>query len=79
MSNNKSWFKPKKFGWGFTPITIQGWLLTFLLVVVVIATLNIFGCFFQVNWGRCVLSFVVIVLEIIVFSIISYKKCSCKK
>ncbi len=79
MQPNKPWFKPKKIGWGFTPISIQGWLLTFLLVVLVIATLNIFGCVSHVNWGRCVLSLAVIVLEIIVFFIISYNRCSCKK
>lgn len=26
------WFKRKKFGWGWTPATWQGWLLTFAYV-----------------------------------------------
>ena len=29
---NKYWFKPKKIGWGITPISWEGWLVTLLLV-----------------------------------------------
>ncbi len=32
---NKPWFKPKKYGYGFRPITWQGWLLTLLLLAVI--------------------------------------------
>ena len=28
------WFKPKRIGYGLTPITWQGWFVTFLLMVV---------------------------------------------
>lgn len=28
----KYWFKPKKFGWGITPISIEGWLITLGLI-----------------------------------------------
>lgn len=29
----KLWFKRKLYGWGWTPATWQGWLITFLYVV----------------------------------------------
>jgi len=30
MKLNKYWFKPKNYGYGVYPATIEGWLLTFL-------------------------------------------------
>lgn len=30
------WFKRKLFGWGWTPVTWQGWATTFVYVVLVI-------------------------------------------
>jgi len=26
MFGNPQWFRKKKFGWGLTPITVQGWI-----------------------------------------------------
>ncbi len=31
----KYWFKPKRYGWGFFPISWEGWLLTLLLVALI--------------------------------------------
>lgn len=38
IKDNKEgyWFKKKLYGWGWTPATWQGWLLTFIYVVLVI-------------------------------------------
>jgi hypothetical protein len=33
---SKYWFANKKYGWGWTPITWQGWLITLLWSVVFI-------------------------------------------
>lgn len=33
MKNQKLWFKAKSFGWGWTPITWQGWVVTLLYIV----------------------------------------------
>ena len=33
----KYWFKPRKFGWGVTPISIEGWLLTLMLMAILFA------------------------------------------
>ncbi len=31
------WFGPKRIGWGWTPITWQGWLLTAVFIAAVMA------------------------------------------
>ena len=31
----RPWFGPKRYGWGFTPISWQGWVLTGAYVVAV--------------------------------------------
>jgi hypothetical protein len=63
MSEKIIWFKRKKFGWGWTPSTWQGWLITlafpFVLAIPIIFikhwskfTLNIFyGYLFSVTAG----------------------------
>jgi len=33
VKDTKLWFRAKYFGWGWTPITWQGWLLTLIYVV----------------------------------------------
>lgn len=33
----KLWFKRKLYGWGWTPVTWQGWLATILYVAIVVA------------------------------------------
>jgi hypothetical protein len=35
MKINKYWFKSKKFGWGFVPISWEGWITTLMLLVLV--------------------------------------------
>jgi len=30
---NKYWFKRKRYGWGWTPSTWQGWLVTLVFIV----------------------------------------------
>jgi len=32
------WFKPKRYGYGATPVTWQGWSVTVVTMVIVIAT-----------------------------------------
>ena len=31
------WFRPKRYGWGATPITWQGWALTLATVLAIVA------------------------------------------
>ncbi|USN96268.1 MAG: hypothetical protein H6797_04300 [Candidatus Nomurabacteria bacterium] len=34
--SKKYWFKRKRYGWGWTPVTLQGWLIIAALFAVVI-------------------------------------------
>ena len=36
-SGNRDWFRRKHVGYGFTPQTWQGWLITFLPIIIIIA------------------------------------------
>lgn len=35
MENKKLWFKRKLYGWGWTPVTWQGWLATLFYILVI--------------------------------------------
>jgi hypothetical protein len=37
MTQKRSWFGPKRIGWGLRPQTWQGWLITLALVGVIYA------------------------------------------
>lgn len=37
MKKNKLWFRRKTYGWGWTPITWEGWLVTLVVVAIPIA------------------------------------------
>ncbi len=42
VAMKKYWFKSKRYGWGWTPSTWQGWLIMFAaLAVIVINAINI--------------------------------------
>jgi hypothetical protein len=43
MSDAPEWFVPKRYGYGATPISWQGWALTFGFVVVTVALAIVFG------------------------------------
>ncbi len=34
MENNKLWFKSKLYGWGWTPTSWQGWLVTTAWIII---------------------------------------------
>jgi len=36
MENKKLWFKAKRYGWGWYPITWQGWLITLVYILIII-------------------------------------------
>jgi uncharacterized membrane protein YtjA (UPF0391 family) len=35
---SRPWFRPRRFGYGWTPITWEGWLATLLFVALIFAT-----------------------------------------
>jgi len=36
MENKKLWFKAKMYGWGWTPISWEGWIITILYLIAII-------------------------------------------
>ncbi len=34
--SDRPWFRPKRFGFGWTPATWEGWLVTLLLVAIIV-------------------------------------------
>ena len=34
----RPWFGPKRFGWGWTPVTWQGWLVVIAFVAAIVLT-----------------------------------------
>ena len=43
MITKHPWFGPKRIGWGWRPVTWQGWLITVLFVGIVIWASIVFG------------------------------------
>jgi hypothetical protein len=39
---NEPWFGKKSIGWGLTPITWQGWVVTLLLILIIILDISYF-------------------------------------
>lgn len=37
----KPWFRPKQYGWGFTPQTWQGWVITVVVVAAVVIVVRV--------------------------------------
>jgi hypothetical protein len=42
MDKSSYWFKRKRYGWGFTPATWQGWAVVLGYLIVVIALVPAF-------------------------------------
>jgi len=38
MKTNKYWFKPKTYGYGYYPITWEGWITTAILLLIVLTS-----------------------------------------
>lgn len=36
MKKNNLWFKAKRYGWGWYPITWQGWIVTLIFIFLII-------------------------------------------
>ena len=34
----KPWFGPRRFGWGWTPVAWEGWLVTGVIVVLIVVS-----------------------------------------
>lgn len=43
MRDSDAWFRPKTFGYGYTPVNAMGWIVTLAFVLLVVATLSLLG------------------------------------
>ncbi len=69
------WFKPKTYGWGFIPVSWEGWLMTLALVGVLLMSAKTNGFFTENVTEYQVMRFLLDLLFIIgVFSYFAEKK-----
>jgi hypothetical protein len=66
--NKKLWFKAKTFGWGWVPVTWQGWLITLIFI----AFITYMAMFYLVK-GRLVEYFVSLIASMIILMYICFK------
>jgi hypothetical protein len=45
------WFKPKRYGWGATPVTWQGWALTLGIVLAMVVVSVVLRLTEKSYWG----------------------------
>jgi hypothetical protein len=67
------WFKPKRYGYGATPVTWQGWLLTFGTVLAMVAVSLTLRLTETSYWALAAL-FAFDVLALATLAIVSYRK-----
>ena len=65
---NKYWFKPKRYGWGFVPVTWEGWLTTLVLIGIIFLLTYLNGLFEDPPREE---NFIWLVIEIILVGIVS--------
>jgi len=41
IKKDKLWFRAKRYGWGWYPITWQGWLVTLVYIMLIIVSVNL--------------------------------------
>jgi hypothetical protein len=61
MFGKPRWFKPKRFGWGLTPVSWQGWI--YVLVWIVVLLIPYLCCLYAAGlWPATGLEFFLIAL-----------------
>lgn len=70
LKNNPEgyWFKRKLYGWGWTPARLQGWLVTLVFVLAVVAIAAIF-----IPSGNLTAYFISLAIAIAALILIAYK------
>ena len=70
---NKYWFKPKRYGYGFMPITWEGWIATIVLIGLVFLSAYTNGFFSGVVKNQNGFRFVFDLIIILVLFTIAFK------
>jgi len=74
MSKNKLWFKAKNYGWGWYPITWEGWLVTIIFILFITFRANKVSQMFDTNSSFIFRYFFEILFSIIPLLVICYLK-----
>lgn len=64
MKNKKLWFAAKRYGWGWYPVTWQGWAVTGLYTAIIVALSAFIGDGFNSRAGATTFSFLVFLLTL---------------
>tara|TARA_Y100000034_G_C6635779_1_gene277750 strand:- start:346 stop:573 length:228 start_codon:yes stop_codon:yes gene_type:complete len=64
----KLWFKSKKYGWGWTPCSIEGWLVTLGFIGIVFFLARYF-----LEQGKTVAFIEGLIVSILIFIVIAWK------
>ena len=79
LKKNKYWFKSKRFGWGFVPISWEGWAFMMCMMVLILISAFINQIYLDTVSLKDGFSFLLDFILIILVSIpISTKKCKDK-
>ena len=68
------WFKRKLYGWGWTPVTLQGWLLIVIFIGYMIWNSFALDANPEPTAGQITWFFVKTILSVVVLIVICYKK-----
>ena len=58
-----AWFGPKRLGWGWRPLTWQGWLITLILVALLAAV--------RIMVGKSAVAFALMLFILILFALVA--------
>jgi len=68
------WFKKRRWGWGWTPISIEGWVLTLVLVIGLFMYISVYKALNLTDNINNIRVWGVFIVSIIVFAYIADKK-----
>ncbi|MCX6746614.1 MAG: hypothetical protein NTU63_00580 [Candidatus Pacearchaeota archaeon] len=68
MKNKKLWFRAKRYGWGWYPVTWQGWLVTSILIIFITYIAIVF-----LTKGKLIEYFVSLIVAMAILMYICYK------
>ena len=64
----KSWFKAKKFGWGWYPITWQGFLLTMVFAALYVLGIGAYSRILSENQNSILIATIILILYFILIT-----------
>lgn len=74
MENKKIWFKAKRYGWGWTPASIEGWICIAIFMALVIITAFLVEKFTNSEMEFAIIYMLLLLLQTIPLIYICYKK-----